>query len=54
MARGSLLLVCCPPPVQYEGSWVQGKRTGLGKEKLANGEVYEGEFKVWMFLEVHL
>ena len=30
---------------KYEGSWVQGKKFGLGREMLPDGVVYEGEFK---------
>ena len=29
----------------YEGDWKEDKKTGLGIEKMCNGDLYEGEFK---------
>lgn len=31
---------------RYEGSFVRGKREGSGKYYYANGDSYEGQFKV--------
>jgi hypothetical protein len=30
---------------QFEGEYVDGSRNGFGKFQMANGDVYEGEFK---------
>jgi len=32
------------PPAKYEGLYVDGKRSGLGKMRYANGDVYHGEW----------
>ncbi len=30
---------------RYDGSWVKGKKSGQGRFRFHNGDVYEGEFR---------
>ena len=31
--------------LKYEGEFLEGKKTGIGKMTFVSGDVYEGEFK---------
>ena len=40
-----LLDVYSTPPVTFDGTYVNGKRHGIGKLTLPNGDRYHGEFE---------